>query len=70
MFAFYAVLSYKILIQTRRSSTLHVHLIAHAEDKFVPNVLFDTVISKKNRQHNGQSKKYKRTNSDLQKIQI
>jgi uncharacterized protein YacL len=27
-------------------------------------------ISKKNRQHNGQSKKYKRTNSDLQKIHI
>jgi hypothetical protein len=26
-------------------------------------------ISKKNRQHNGQKKKYKRTNSDLQKIQ-
>ena len=43
MFAFYAVLSYKILIQTRRSCT--PHLIAHVEDKFVPNVLFDTVIN-------------------------
>jgi hypothetical protein len=43
MFAFYTVLSYKILIQTRRSSTLH--LIAHVEAKFVPNVLFDTVNS-------------------------
>ena len=27
-------------------------------------------ISKKNRQHNGQKKKYKRTNSDLQNIHI
>jgi hypothetical protein len=27
-------------------------------------------ISKKNRQHNGQKKKYKRTNSELQKIHI
>jgi hypothetical protein len=27
-------------------------------------------ISKKNRQHNGQKKKYKRTNSDLQNIYI
>ena len=27
-------------------------------------------ISKKNRQHNGQKKKYKRTNNDLQKIHI
>ena len=27
-------------------------------------------ISKKNRQHNGQNKKYKRTNNDLQNIQI
>ena len=27
-------------------------------------------ISKKNRQHNGQKKKYKRTNNDLQNIQI
>jgi hypothetical protein len=27
-------------------------------------------ISKKNRQHNGQEKKYKRTNNDLQSIQI
>jgi hypothetical protein len=29
-----------------------------------------TQISKKKRQHNGQKKKYKRTNSDLQKIHI
>ena len=28
------------------------------------------LISKKNRQHNGQKKKYKRTNKDLQNIQI
>ncbi len=34
MFAFYAVLSYTILIQTRRISTLH--FITHVEDKFVP----------------------------------
>jgi hypothetical protein len=27
-------------------------------------------ISKKNRQHNGQKKKYKRTNNDLQSIHI
>jgi hypothetical protein len=27
-------------------------------------------ISKKNRQHNGQKKKYKRTNKDLQSIHI
>jgi hypothetical protein len=27
-------------------------------------------ISRKNRQHNGQKKKYKRTNNDLQKIHI
>jgi hypothetical protein len=27
-------------------------------------------ISKKNRQHNGQKKKYRRTNNDLQNIQI
>ena len=27
-------------------------------------------ISKKNRQHNGQMKKYKRTNNDLQNIHI
>jgi hypothetical protein len=27
-------------------------------------------ISKKNRQHNGQKKKYKRTNNDLQTIHI
>jgi hypothetical protein len=27
-------------------------------------------ISKKNRQHNGQKKKYKRTNNDLQNIDI
>ena len=27
-------------------------------------------ISKKNRQHNGQKKKYKRTNKDLQNIHI
>ena len=27
-------------------------------------------ISKKNRQHNGQKKKYKRTNGDLQNIDI
>jgi hypothetical protein len=27
-------------------------------------------ISKKNRQHNGQTKKYKRTNNDLQNIHI
>jgi len=27
-------------------------------------------ISKKNRQHNGQKKKYKRTNNDLQNIPI
>jgi hypothetical protein len=27
-------------------------------------------ISKKNRQHNGQRKKYKRTNNDLQNIHI
>ena len=27
-------------------------------------------ISKKNRQHNGQNKKYKRTNNDLQNIHI
>jgi hypothetical protein len=27
-------------------------------------------ISKKNRKHNGQKKKYKRTNNDLQKIHI
>jgi hypothetical protein len=27
-------------------------------------------ISKKNRQHNGQQKKYKRTNNDLQNIHI
>jgi hypothetical protein len=30
-------------MQTRRSNTLH--LIAHVEDKFVPNVLFDTVTN-------------------------
>jgi hypothetical protein len=28
------------------------------------------LISKKNRQHNGQKKKYKRTNNDLQNIHI
>jgi len=28
------------------------------------------LISKKNRQHNGQKKKYKRTNNDLQSIHI
>ena len=27
-------------------------------------------ISKKNRQHNGQKKKYKRTNNDLQSLHI
>ena len=27
-------------------------------------------ISKKNKQHNGQKKKYKRTNNDLQNIHI
>jgi hypothetical protein len=27
-------------------------------------------ISKKNRQHNGQKKKYKRTNNDLQNIHV
>jgi hypothetical protein len=27
-------------------------------------------ISKKNRQHNGQKKKYKRTNNDLQNVHI
>jgi hypothetical protein len=27
-------------------------------------------VSKKNRQHNGQKKKYKRTNNDLQNIHI
>jgi len=27
-------------------------------------------LSKKNRQHNGQKKKYKRTNNDLQNIHI
>ena len=27
-------------------------------------------ISRKNRKHNGQKKKYKRTNNDLQKIHI
>ena len=27
-------------------------------------------ISKKNRQHNGQKKKYKKTNNDLQKLNI
>jgi hypothetical protein len=28
------------------------------------------LISKKNKQHNGQKKKYKRTNNDLQNIHI
>ena len=31
---------------------------------------FRTRTSKKNRQHNGQIKKYKRTNNDLQNIHI
>ena len=43
MFAFYTVLSYTILIQTRKNST--IHLIAHVEDKFVPNILFDKLLT-------------------------
>jgi hypothetical protein len=31
---------------------------------------FEDTISKKNRQHNGQKKKYKRTNNDLENIHI
>jgi hypothetical protein len=34
------------------------------------NVSIIIRISKKNRQHNGQKKKYKRTNNDLQNIHI
>ena len=33
-------------------------------------VVIRILISKKNRQHNGQKKKYKRTNNDLQSIHI
>jgi hypothetical protein len=33
-------------------------------------VVIRILISKKNRQHNGQKKKYKRTNNDLQNIHI
>ena len=40
----------------------------------MPNIVAKGVIkiriSKKNRQHNGQKKKYKRTNDDLQNIHI
>jgi hypothetical protein len=34
------------------------------------NVVIRILKSKKNRQHNGQNKKHKRTNSDLQNIHI
>jgi hypothetical protein len=48
--------------------------IEHSESKEefedIKGVIRIHIISKKNRQHNGQKKKYKRTNNDLQNIHI
>ena len=43
---------------------------AHEEEFADTKGVIRIRISKKNRQHNGQKKKYKRTNNDLQNIHI
>jgi len=40
----------------------------HKKSFNIPKGAIRIGISKKNRQHNGQKKKYKRTNNDLQNI--
>ena len=46
---------------------VYIHNIRRVEDT---KGAIRICISKKNRQHNGQKKKYKRTNNDLQNIHI
>jgi hypothetical protein len=53
------------------SKTVHIDLPQHKSLK-IPKAKGVTRIhiSKKNRQHNGQKKKYERTNNDLQNMHI
>ena len=46
------------------------HLIWYLQEFEDTKGVIRTRISKKNRQHNGQKKKYKQTNNDLQNIHI
>jgi hypothetical protein len=44
--------------------------VTHKEELEDTKEVIRICISKKNRQHNGQKKKYKRTNNDLQNMHI
>ena len=48
----------------------NLHVVIQQEEFEDTNGAIRICISKKNRQHNGQDKKYKRTNNDLQNIHI
>ena len=48
-----------------------IQMMSFHQEKFEDNkVAIRIRVSKKNRQHNGQQKKYKMTNNDLQNINI
>jgi len=52
-------------------SKLKFNYIKKSHEEFeATKVVIRIRISKKNRQHNGQKKRYKRTNNDLQNINI
>jgi hypothetical protein len=53
-----------------RIPPIKVHHLNENEVLISPDTGARIRISKKNRQHNGQKKKYKRTNNDLQNIHI
>ena len=63
-------------MQLMLESTIYSNNVKHVAEKRSYEGFEDTKgvmrirISKKNRQHNGQKKKYKRTNNDLQNIHI
>ena len=59
----------KIKISNCNHFSIHVPEIIKEEFEGTKGVI-KIRISKKNRQHNGQKKKYKRTNNDLQNIHI
>ena len=49
---------------------IYVLLVFNEKSLKIPKEVIRIRIPKKNRQHNGQKKKYKRTNNDLQNINI
>ena len=54
-----------------RGSLFPSYILGQTKEKFKDTKgVISIRISKKNRQHNGQTKKYKRTNNNLQNIHI